>query len=132
MRKIFLTLGIISFWFSVANAQNFSVKGKVSADNKPVEAATISLLKADSTKVRQEFSGKDGQFLVGDLNAGSYLLSIQSVGYKTYYSPVITLNEKNPQTDLPSINLEATAKLDDVVVTAQKQYIEQKIDKTVV
>ena len=132
MRKIFLTFGIISFWSTIANAQNFSVKGKISADNKPVEAATVSLLKPDSTKIKQEFSGKDGQFLVGSLKAGSYLVSVQSVGYKTYYSPVIALDEKNPQADLHSIDLESTAKLNDVVVTAAKQAIEQKIDKTVV
>ena len=132
MRKIFLTFGIISFWFTIANAQSFSVKGKISADNKPVEAATVSLLKPDSTKIKQEFSGKDGQFLVGSLKAGSYLVSVQSVGYKTYYSPVIALDEKNPQADLQSIDLESTAKLNDVVVTAAKQAIEQKIDKTVV
>ncbi|HEY2727841.1 MAG TPA: carboxypeptidase-like regulatory domain-containing protein, partial [Parafilimonas sp.] len=131
MRKLLFTLSFISVWITALKAQNFLVKGTVVSSNKPVEAATINLLKLDSTSISQKISDKNGGFQIGNLKEGTYFLSVQSVGHKDYFSSVIILNEKHPQANLQSINLEESSRLNDVVVTSEKQYIEQKIDKTV-
>src|SRR5438552_10282920 len=132
MRRILLLIGFASFWFTSANAQSFSIRGTIHADNKPVEAATVSLLRADSTKIRQAVSDKSGQFEITISKEGDYLVSVNSVGNQTYYSTIILLDENHPQTDLKTIDLQETAKLSDVIVTSKKQFIEQKIDKTVI
>ena len=132
MRKLLLIGSLLSFWFTGINAQNFSVRGNVQSSGKPVEAATVSIFKSDSTKLNQKISDKNGVFQIENLKGGSYFVSIQSVGHEGYFSPVILLDEKHPVADLQTINLLETSKLNDVVVTAKKQYIEQKIDKTVI
>lgn len=132
MRKILFTLFLLSSCFTMLNAQNFSVKGKVTASGKPVESATISLLKPDSTTIKQTVSEKDGSFIIQKINAGNYLVSVQFVGNTIYYSPAFQLDKQHPQADLQTIQLVSSARLRDVVVTSQKQYMEQKIDKTVI
>jgi iron complex outermembrane receptor protein len=132
MKKLLFTVSFISFWFTALNAQNYLVKGKVESSGKPVEAATVSLLKPDSSKVNQKISDKNGVFQIENLKEGTYFLSIQSVGHKNYFTPVITLDKNHPQQDFQTINLEESSKLNDVTVSSKKQYIEQKIDKTVI
>jgi iron complex outermembrane receptor protein len=132
MRKLFFTITLLSIWLTTINAQEYSVKGKVYSIEKPVESATINLLKQDSTKIKHALSAADGSFQILNLKSGNYLISVQSVGNTIYYSPVFKLNEQNPQTDLATIKLETSVKLTDVMVTSKKQYIEQKIDKTVI
>jgi iron complex outermembrane receptor protein len=132
MKKFLSTIFLLSLWFSALHAQNYVIRGTVSASQKPVEAATISLLKQDSTQIKHAVSDKSGRFVLQNLKDGIYMVSIQAVGNKVYYSPVIVVNEQHQQVDLQTINLEATAKLNDVTVSSKKQYIEQKIDKTVV
>ncbi|MGN6212376.1 TonB-dependent receptor domain-containing protein [Parafilimonas sp.] len=131
--KTFFTLTIIlNCCFSIVNAQDFSINGKVAIAEKPLEAATIMLLKPDSSMLKQQFSDKNGHFLIDKISKGNYLVSVQFVGNETWYSPLITLDKEHPTVDLKTISLQSTAKLSDVVVTSQRQFIEQKIDKTVV
>ncbi|MEP6682594.1 MAG: TonB-dependent receptor [Parafilimonas sp.] len=132
MRKLLLIVSLLSFWFTAINAQNFSVRGKVQSSGKPVEAATVSVFKPDSTKLDQVVSSKNGEFQIENLKEGSYFISIQSVGHRDYFSPVISLDQKHSEADLQTINLFESSKLNDVIVTSKKQYIEQKIDKTVI
>jgi hypothetical protein len=114
------------------NAQNYSIGGTINSAFKPVDAATIWLLKSDSAKLNHQICGKDGRFLLKDLKEGIYIISIQAVGNEIYFSPAISLNESNPQIDLQTINLKQKAELSDVVVTSKKPFIEQQIDKTVI
>lgn len=132
MRKSVFTFIAIICCITAINAQNYSLKGSIESSGKPVEAATVQLLNADSTILNQKISGKDGKFVIEKLNQGIHILSIQAVGCQTYFSKPIQLDEKHPQVEVPVINLLQVSKLNDVVVTAQKQFIEQKVDKTVI
>ncbi|MEP6466032.1 MAG: TonB-dependent receptor [Parafilimonas sp.] len=132
MRKLLFTISFISIWFTALHAQNYSIGGTINSGLKPVEAATVWLLKPDSVKLNHQISGKDGQFLIKDLKEGIYIISVQSVGNEVYFSPAISLNESNPKIDLQTINLKEISKLSDVIVSSKKQFIEQKIDKTVI
>ncbi len=132
MKQLLFTFTLISICVTGLIAQNYSIEGIVTAAGKPVEAATITLLKSDSTKVKHNISDKNGHFLIETSAEGFYLVSVQSVGNQTYYSSVIALNENHPQVNLQTINLQEIAKLKDVVVTTKTPFIEQKIDKTVI
>lgn len=131
MKPFLLLLLILSCSFTALVAQNYSVKGKITAGGRPSEAATIRLLNADSGAVKQTISDKNGDFLMEYPQLGSYIISVQAVGNQAYYS-VVNLDKAHSQVDLKTITLKEEAKLSDVVVTATKQAIEQKIDKTVV
>lgn len=131
--KSFLTIGIaLICCISITNAQSRKIYGNIISGGKSVEAATVKLLKPDSSIIRQTFSDKNGAFVIDKINDGNYLLSINSVGAKVYYSQSFTLDDNQPDYDFQTIFLLENSKLADVVVTTKKQFIEQSIDKTIV
>lgn len=109
------------------------VEGTVTGSHKPLESATISLLKAsDSSLIKAVVTGKNGQFsLTGPAN-GKYLIVISAIGFNKSYTSV-NLNEAQPVHTIGTVELLPLAKaLQDVVVTGKKQFIEQKLDKTLI
>lgn len=97
---------------------------------KPVAAATVSLLRVkDSSVVKSVVSDENGKFSFAQSLEDNHLLMISATGYKKYYRVV-----PKEITSLPEIILQAAdaAELSAVTVTANKNFTEQKIDRTVV
>jgi len=122
--------------FNVATAQTTPAKinGKViDKDQKPVDGATVILLTAkDSATVKSMLSNPDGSFVFEGLVDNTYQVRITFIGFKNYKSDAVTVQGQNSVT-LSAITLVSTSKvLKGVEVTAQKSYVEQKIDRTVV
>ncbi len=115
-----------------AKAQQFSVSGNVSNADKPVEAASLSLLKTkDSSLVKLEISDKQGKFEFDNIKPGNYLLKAEVVGYKKVFLPAFEIKSSNIH--LNEIKLtEDEKQLAGVSVTATRPLVENKIDKTVV
>ena len=113
-----------------------TINGKVADDQqKPVEAATISLLNAkDSSLVRTAVTGKDGRFSFEHLKEGRYLVSVTAVGHSKALSKAVQINAVNESpVELEPLVLESAATgLQAVSVVAKKPFIEQKADKMVV
>jgi len=77
----FLALGVL------LKGQTFQLKGEI-LDEKaaPLSTATVVLLNpADSTMSYFAVSGKNGQFEIGNIKKGDYLLQISLITYKTIY-----------------------------------------------
>lgn len=118
-------------------AQNLSgkVTGRIGDETgKPIESATISLIKAaDSARVRSSASDKTGHFTFANLPAGKYRLSASSVGRATSWSPVFELTAAHPEQNFPTLVLApATNNLQAVSVVGKKPLIEQKADRTII
>ena len=112
-----------------------SVTGQVgSVAGKSLEFTTMMLLKAkDSTLTKGAISDLDGKFSFENVGAGQYLVAAQQVGYQKTYSAPFTIDERNPAHELPRLTLaEETKSLTEVKVVAQKPFIEQQVDRTVV
>lgn len=129
-------LGLITSAFT-AQAQNTvtgKVNGIVSSNQKPVESASVSLLKAkDSSVVKLAVSDKTGGFEIENVKAGKYLLLVQSLGHVKYYGPSFEISSANAVYTNSGIELKMASKeLTGVTVVSQKPLIEQKIDRTVV
>ena len=111
-----------------------TIRGTVTDINrKAVEFATIRLLKAtDSTLVKGTMADVAGLFNLENVREGRYLIAASQVGYQKTWSTPFAL--KAGQTlALPEFHLpELSNQLGEVAVTAQKPFIEQQIDKTVV
>jgi iron complex outermembrane recepter protein len=91
-------------------AGSAKVTGTVSGTQKIIEAATVSLLRAkDSAVVKLAITGKSGNFEIEKVKQGSYLVSVQAIGFKKYYSETFQLNEGGSQ-EFRSIELTATNK----------------------
>jgi hypothetical protein len=125
-----------TFALNLASAQTPAAKisGTITDDaKKPVDGATVILLAAkDSVVVKTELSNADGSFTFQNLKDNTYIIKVTCMGYKSYRSDVVTVSQQKP-VNLPAMILSATSKtLAEVGVTAQKSYVEQRIDRTVV
>jgi hypothetical protein len=132
---LFLTIFTLLL-FNFANAQTAGgkISGSVLDDaKKPLDGATVVLLVAkDSTVVSSQLANPDGSFVFQNLKDNTYLVKATYIGYKNYRSDNVVVSRQKP-VSLPAFVLSSAGKtLKEVAVTAQKSYIQQKIDRTVV
>ncbi len=118
----------------VPQPQKGTIRGNVTdATRKPVEFATVMLLKAtDSTLVKGTIADAGGLFELNNVAEGRYLVAASQVGFAKQFSQPFVLNA-GQTIAVPELRLAETSKqLTGVTVSAQKPFIEQQIDKTVV
>ncbi len=125
-------VAILSF-FSVSSlfGQNLQISGTIkNQKNVGVSLATILVLNSlDSSLVKAETATEYGGFVMKNLFGGKYILSVSSVGYKKYYSPVFQLENTNLQ--LADIILLEENTLKELTVSATKPLVEVKSDRTI-
>lgn len=129
--KRYITLFLALVASAAINAQ--TIKGVVTDnENKPLGNATISLLKAkDSSVAKFAVTDKEGRFIMSGFREGKYLLSATYVGHAPAYSKVYEISS-TAEVEVPSFVLTRSAgNLNDVTVTARRQLVEVKADKTV-
>ncbi|MEO6730677.1 MAG: TonB-dependent receptor [Ferruginibacter sp.] len=135
MKKFTIAAIIFLMGFSsLSMAQSpAKVTGSVTdQNNKPVAAATVSLLKsADSSLVKAAISDRSGKFEIAIAKKGSYLLSYSLVGFETKYAPVFSAAEEGTITAQTVALTPAVSKLQGVTVTSKKPMIEVRADKTI-
>ncbi|HNU87145.1 MAG TPA: TonB-dependent receptor, partial [Ferruginibacter sp.] len=136
MKTIFLLLTALLFAAALP-AQN--KPGKISGtiinpEKKPVESATIQLLKADNKAlVKTAITDKAGNFSFEKIAEGKYIISTSAVGFAKKMSEPIEITAAKAEVDMASIEVNSQQKaLEGVTVVAQKPFIEQKLDRTVV
>jgi len=138
MKRLYvaLTATLVCLCLNFASAQ--TTVAKISGivldnSNKPVDGATVILVTAkDSAVVKTMLANANGSFSFANLQGGDYLVKITCVGYQSYKSTPFSLTAQQAY-NLPAIIITSTSKaLQQVEVTADKAFIEQKIDRTVV
>lgn len=136
MSKILLCSFLLFQIFLVrAQSQTGKIYGLIkSQDNKALESATISLLKAkDSSLVKIAIADKTGAYSFDNINYGSFLIQAEAIGFQKKISKPIELMSAQSPVAAGEIKLEAASKvLTDVSVMTKRPLIENKIDKTVV
>jgi len=137
MRTLFMVFATIGLCLVLNAAYSQTPGGKISGlvlDNakKPVDGATVILVTAkDSAVVKSILANPDGSFAFGGLS-GSYQVRVIYIGYKNYRSQQLSISDKQTL-DLPAITLMPAGKtLKQVEITADKAFVENKIDRTVV
>nr|WP_067058291.1 TonB-dependent receptor [Mucilaginibacter sp. L294] len=116
-------------WLSIAsiivNAQTIS--GKITDNNqKPLDGASVYLMQ-DSALVKTALANAGGMFSFAQIKPGTYHINITMMGFTGYKSGLL-----KPDTIL-LVSMQPIGKqLKEVVITSQKQFVEQKIDRTVV
>ncbi|MEO6538633.1 MAG: outer membrane beta-barrel protein [Ferruginibacter sp.] len=135
MKKLFTTLVFASLGLSsfAQNAGTISGVIKDGGNQKIIDAANISLLKTkDSSLVKVSVTDKDGNFSFENVKDGNYIVAASSIGHTKAYSKPLTINAENKSASTGMLQLIPVNKnLTEVVVTAKKQFIERKIDKTI-
>jgi hypothetical protein len=130
---VFLAIWI-TFAHTLAQAPTGKIRGLVlDGTQKTIDGASLLLINAkDSTTVKTLLGNANGTFAFNDLPNGNYQLKITMLGYQKYKSDVIIIGDKQI-INLPAIVLTQNTKaLQEVAITAQKDFVEQKIDRTVI
>ena len=130
MKKITTLSILFSALFSVAKAQH-KISGVVQDNSsKPLQSATVSLLRAkDSSLVKLDVSDKDGKFIINSAD-GKFLLSYSIIGFEKKYSEEINVDGKDVETKLVSLQPSAS-NLKGVTVSSKKPLVEIRADKMV-
>ncbi len=113
-----------------ANAQTISGTAKDDG-GAPLSGATVALVKAkDSSVVKLSVAASNGTYSFSPVKAGDYRIMISNVGYNTSLSSSFTIGEGD--VTAPAVKItKAAADLKGVVVTARKQIVEVRADKTI-
>lgn len=132
--KRLTTLLLMAFCFLTGTfAQRFIVTGTVESGktNRGVEFVTAALLKSDSTGVTSAMTNENGTFRLRAKSAGSYIVKISYVGFKTEYRNVV-LTRQTDSINIGRIPLENSDNLlKEAVVSVTAARVEQQGDTTV-
>ena len=136
MNKHFF-LFVLLIFNTMLNAQtDFFIEGQIfDKDQKPLSGIQIVLLQAeDNSIVKIEISDMEGKYRFSSLKQNDYQLFVEDMDYNIYQSATIILSEQQKNLTFPPIIMVANNinMLDEVVVTKKRQFIENKIDRTVV
>lgn len=103
-------------------------------EEKALDFATISLLRTrDSSLVRTAVTDLEGKFMIQDIPAGEYILSISMVGFVRKVTESFSINEANPMKVFAPIQVAKDSKmLGEVTIRAIKPFVERKVDRMVV
>lgn len=113
----------------------YTVSGKATDPNDiPLAFANVLLLRAkDSTFVSGTTSDDKGNFELAAKTNGDYVVTVSVLGFDTFKSPTISLNDSQREQGLGTVRLsEGALALTEVQVTGSRPLIERKIDRLVV
>lgn len=116
-----------------APASTGSIYGKLldAQTGKPIEYASVALLRADSTVQTGMLSKTNGDFNFDNIALSKYILKINFIGYETIYKPAV-LSGKTSSIDIGNVKLKANVKsLAAVNVVGEKPAFTMAIDKRV-
>lgn len=123
---------ILLFSFGFLQSQ-ITIKGAVKDETGlPVAYASASLISLDSTLVRGSLTDEKGNYLIENINAGSYRILASYLGYDNVYSDIFEIKPENKTATVDINFLQKGVTLDETVIVAKRPFLEQKSDRLVV
>jgi hypothetical protein len=121
MLKKLLFLFIAFVGFSTF-AQDFSIRGFVydDANMEPLSDIKVKLLKMDSSVIAGAFTNLNGGFLIPKLSRGSYIVKVETGGFKKTYVNVV-MNDKQKIYDVQFKLVRSSQDYKEVVVDLGKK-----------
>lgn len=103
-------------------------------EHRPLAAATVTLYQLSDTALKQtHLADNRGAFVFDHLSTGVYGLTVSHLGFKKYLDGYLNITDTKPALFLPVIIMQTDGRqLGEVVVSAKRPLIEQKIDRTIV
>ncbi|MGJ3233956.1 carboxypeptidase-like regulatory domain-containing protein [Marivirga sp.] len=133
--KIILTFLMLTlFLSSFAQAQTGSIRGVLTDTEKaPLPYSNVAVYQSsDSSLLTGSITDAKGQFNI-NVKYGDYYLKISAVGFESYLSKSITVNESNSTVDFSTIQLQEDVQVMDAVeVKAMRPQVVVEADKMVV
>jgi len=139
MKNLFTLITLLSL-ATVLPAQDQSQKGngKISGTvidtktNQPVEFATVALTDASGKTIDGTIADAKGKFTISKIADGTYSLVISFIGYETITKSDLVVEGKKSDINVGTIKIgEEATQLGEVVVEAQKDLVEERVDRTI-
>ncbi len=134
MKSILTFLMLTLFLSSFAQAQTGSIRGVLTdIENAPLPYSNVAVYQSsDSSLLTGSITDAKGQFNI-NVKYGDYYLKISAVGFESYLSKSITVNESNSTVDFSTIQLQEDVQVMDAVeVKAMRPQVVVEADKMVV
>jgi len=132
----FLVLALFLGQQSFAQTGRGQISGEIrNLQNNPMDGTTITLQKEGDTAIKFiQVADRAGDFTFNNLQSGSYMITCTHIGFQSYKLSGLRLDTTHQSIQLPVIimNTANDLTLKEVVISAKKPFIEQKIDRTVV
>lgn len=111
---------------------NATISGTVKdPSGKPLAGATVALVNARDSLLKLAVAGDRGDFSFRQPVSSVYRITVSIVGYTPYKSDTFVVHGAKQLEPIVLTNATAT-QLKDVTITAQKPFVENRIDRTVV
>ena len=127
------------FLFLLLYSQSLQAQSQIAGtvqteSGQPLPFVNVLLLSAaDSSLIKGEVSGENGEYVLKNIAAGNYLVMASMVGFLEYYSSPLQMKGETGKMNLDAIILQEDVKeLKAVEVVAKKPLFEQKIDRLVI
>ncbi|MCW5909514.1 MAG: TonB-dependent receptor [Cyclobacteriaceae bacterium] len=134
MKKIFLTAVIACATLTGFAQNNGRIIGVVmdAKTNQPVEFATVALTDADGKTVNGTIADAKGKFTIEKIANGTYTVTISFIGYETITKSDLVLDGRRAEVNLGTVKIsEEATQLGEVVIEAQKDLVEERVDRTI-
>ncbi len=119
--------------FQSISAQHAIVTGKIKGIDPQSPPVVRLCNSADSSLVKATISDSLGNFEIEIAKTGRFLIIIDQIDYQKFTGSAFDIPTDSSRIELPEIVLSAAVtKLEDVVVSVKKPFIERKIDRVVV
>lgn len=123
------TLIVIFLLISAAALGQTKITGVVTGDDgKPVEYASVLLLKKDSTFYKGDITNKEGRFVI-PTDAGDFIVEITILGQQLIHRHVQIIQDQI--NDLGTLKVTVVKNLSLVTVTGNKPVVQMDMDKLV-
>lgn len=123
---------IFSFFLLTCCSATAQIKGRVlnSADQTPVEYASVALLDANNKIISGVVSNERGEFVLVNVASGTYFLEISFIGYKTKRTAAFSY-VKNYNAGAITLDLDVN-NLEEIVINTDKRQVTSRIDKQII
>ncbi len=134
MRNSMLMLLSLFIMNTFAETSSTNIKGKILDEfDNPVEFANAVLINpATGDIVRGEVSNDKGEFNIQKVSKGEYVLAVSMLGYTRFVSEKMQIDGRRNTIEQVIVLHEQTERLNDVVITANRDFIQQTVDKLVI
>ncbi|GAA4923030.1 outer membrane beta-barrel family protein [Mucilaginibacter defluvii] len=134
-RALLLIVWSFAYVESRAQTDTKAIEGKVLTEAmRPADAATVKLLNhPDSALIASTISDQNGFFEFRNIKPGKYFIAISKVGYNRFFTVQYVIGENTGNIKTPDVKLvPLNYQLKEVKVTAKKDFVEVRPDKTVI
>jgi hypothetical protein len=123
---------LLQAWFM--NAGFGQIKGKVTDEKgNPIPFSNVLLLNtSDSSLVKGAVADETGSYQIENIGPGTYCIAVSYVGYQTFATELIMIEEEVPVIQKNIALLESVQVLDGLIVTEKKPLYEMKTDRIVI